>query len=137
MKDNTGKVLGAASEIHELLRASYPAVDFQVFGDEAEKGDAVAEQLQKGRESGDFRDAPYFFDTTLAEAQASSCSGKTIGAPMLGLGSNGCGVACEATTYPKSCVAFANFKVDGSDDLCFLFEAVADVERFEKPESLV
>lgn len=137
INDNTGALLGSAAEVHELLRASYPAVDYQVFGDEAEKGDAVAEQLQKGRQSGDFRDAPYFFDTTLAEAQATSCSGKTIGAPMLGLGSNGCGVACEATVYPRPCVAFANYKVDGSDDLCFLFDEVRDVERFEKPASFL
>lgn len=137
MKDNTGKVLGFAAEIHDLLRSSYPAVDFKVFGDEAEKGDAVAEQLQKERESGDFRDAAYSFDKTLAEAQSSSCSGKAIGAPMLGLGLNGCGVACEATVYPSPCVAFANYKVDGSDDLCFLFEEVQDVERFEKPASFI
>jgi hypothetical protein len=137
MQDNTGKVLGFAAEIHDLLRASYPAVDFKVFGDEAEKGDAVAEQLQKERESGDFRDAAYAFDKTLAEAQASSCSGKAIGAPMLGLGLNGCGVACEATVYPSNCQAFANYKVDGSDDLCFLFSEVQDVERFEKPASFL
>lgn len=135
MKANVGALLGSAAETHELLRASYPAVDFEVFGDAAEKGDAVAEQLQKDRQAGDFRAAPYFFDTTLGDAQATSCSGKTIGAPMLGLGSNGCGVACEATVYPKSCVAFANYKVDGSDDLCFLFEEVQDVERFTEPAS--
>ena len=53
---------------------------------------------------------------------------------MVGLGENGCGIACEQTLYPAKCLGFSHYQVEGKEDLCFLFSEVIDVEVFEKPE---
>jgi len=125
------KVLGFAEEIHDLCRAAYPATDFASFGDEPQSGDGVAKALNSDAKASDFRPAPYSLgQKETGDEHATSCSGKIINVPMVGLGENGCGLACEQTVFPTKCVAFASFKVAGSDDLCFLFSEVDDVETF-------
>ena len=84
---------------------------------------------------GDYRLASYAMGEKLMQPQATTCSGPVIGMPMVGLGENGCGIACEHTVSPAKCVAFAHYQVDGKEDLCFMFSDVTDVETFEEPAS--
>merc|ERR1719321_339396 len=71
------------------------------------------------------------------EPAASTCTGTSIGLPMVGLGDNGCGIVCEETVYPEKCVGYGHYQVDGKEDLCFIFSEIKDVETFEPPASLV
>jgi hypothetical protein len=139
MKANMGSVISMAVATHEQVKLAYPVVDSVSFGDAPDTGDAAAMKLQPlldGAEQKlpDFRVASYAFDTTYAPAQ-SSCTGKVIGLPMMGLGQAGCALACEATVYPDSCVAYSFYMVTGGDDICFMLKEVDVVETFVGPEA--
>merc|ERR1719355_18263 len=79
-----------------------------------------------------FRVASYAFDTTY-EPAASSCTGVSTGSPMMGLGKDGCALACEATVYPDVCVGFSFYTLTGADDICFMFADIEIVETFIAP----
>jgi len=132
IKDTEGQVLGFAAGIHDLVMSVHPAADYQAFG-ELPSQDMLVKQVKSGTEATDFRLAPYAMGEAKLEPEASTCSGKTIGRPMISLGLNGCGIACEQTLYPEKCVAFSHYQVEGTEDLCFLFSDVDDVETFEPP----
>jgi len=131
-KETQGDVLSHAESIRELVKLAYPAVD-EVFGEEPAEGDGVAQALYKGGDSQGYRDVSYAMGARDMEPQASTCSGKAIGVPMLGLGLTGCRLACEQTLYPEKCVAIAHHQVQAYDSLCFMFSDVTDVETFEEP----
>jgi len=135
MKQMTPVVLGAAGSIHALVTDAYPPADKVVFGDEPDSADGVAVALAKGTEPNDFRIAPYALGDTTYEPAASSCTGPVIGLPKVGLGSDGCAVACENTLFPAKCVAFTSYTIDGFTDLCYLLSNVIDVETFECAEA--
>jgi len=136
IKENDSKVHKAALSIHSLVKAAYPAVDYKVFGEDV-ADDQLATDLKGGFRAGDYRLASYAMGETQLVPQATTCSGKAVGMPMLGLGENGCGVACEQTVYPTKCVAFSHYEVEGKEDLCFMFADVDDVEAFEEPAALM
>jgi hypothetical protein len=136
IKENDDKVHKAAQAIHKLVKASYPAVDYEVFGEDVSK-DSLAKDLEGGFVANDYRLATYAMGERDLTPQGVTCSGKAVGAPMLGLGLNGCGVACENTVFPTKCVAFSHYEVEGKEDICFMFADVTDVEAFEEPASLV
>lgn len=141
MQDTNAVVLGEAAAIHDLILAAYPAADANIFGDEPSKGDVIAIKLAalvgdannsaSGEVPVDFRNASYSMGDTEAAPDMQSCYGDVINVPMVGLGSTGCGIACENTVYPKKCQAFSLYKVEGEVDLCFLFSEVKDFETFE------
>jgi len=132
-KETQGDVLSHAESIRELVKRAYPAVDFEVFSDEPAEGDGVAQALHEGDDTQNYRDVSYAMGARDMEPQASTCSGKAIGVPMVGLGLTGCRLACEQTLYPEKCVAIAHHQVQTYDDLCFMFSDVTDVETFEEP----
>jgi len=120
-------------DIHELVKRAYPASQYQAFGGD-ELVDSLAKELRSGAKAHDFRLASYAMGQRELEPPASLCSGKTIGLPKLGLGENGCGIACEQTLFPTKCLGFTHFQVDGTEDVCFLFSEMDDVEIFDDPE---
>lgn len=127
-----GKVERAADDIYDLIIATYPALDYEDLGDSFTDRNSLVKAVKNGSEAVDFRLAPYAFGD-LSEPEASSCSGQALGMPMVALGVNGCAIVCQEIVYPEMCVAFAHYEVSGSDDLCFLFSDVTDVETFEPP----
>jgi len=141
MKATMGGVVSGATATHDAIIAAYPAFDQVVFGDEPDGGDAAAMKLKPlidGEEQklADFRVASYAFDTTYEPAQ-SSCTGVSTGAPMMGLGKDGCALACEATVYPDVCVGFSFYTLTGADDICFMFADIEIVQTFTGPEALI
>merc|ERR1719262_1118600 len=141
MKKTVGAVVSGASATHDEIIKAYPPTDQVVFGDEPDGGDAAAMKLKPlidGEEQKlpDFRVASYAFDTTYEPAH-SSCSGVTTGLPMMGLGKDGCALACEATVYPDVCVGFAFYTLTGADDLCFMHMDIETVQTFTGPESFL
>lgn len=134
MKQMTTVVLGKAGSIHADVVDAYPPADKVVFGDEPDSADQVATALAKGIKAEDYRTAPYAYGDTEYAPQATSCEGPTIGLPKVGLGTDGCAVACEGTLFPEKCVAFTSYSMDGLTDLCFLHSNVITVEAFECQE---
>merc|ERR1719321_1257838 len=138
MKATVGGVVTGATATHDAIIAAYPAFDQVVFGDEPDGGDAAAMKLKplvdgEEQKEADFRVASYAFDTTYSPAH-SSCSGVSTGLPMMGLGKDGCALACEATVYPDVCVGFSHYTLTGADDICFMFADIQTVETFTGPE---
>jgi len=127
-----GKVHTFASKIHDLVKLVYPASSYNPIGTDPVK-DTLGKDFSLGANSSDFRLASYAMGEQTLVPQGLSCSGDVIGMPMLGLGANGCALACEHTVYPAKCVGFAHYEVDATDDLCFMFSDVRDVETFEEP----
>jgi hypothetical protein len=141
MKGTVGGVVTGATATHDAIIAAYPAFDQVVFGDEPDGGDAAAMKLKPlidgdEQKEADFRVASYAFDTTYEPAH-SSCTGVSTGAPMMGLGKDGCALACEATVYPDVCVGFSFYTLTGADDICFMFADIETVETFTGPEALL
>jgi hypothetical protein len=138
MKANTGAVVSGAAATHETLKLAYPVVDQVTFGDEPDGGDAAAMKL-KGLVDGDeqveadYRVASYAYDKKY-DAKQSSCQGSVIGLPLVGLGQDGCALACEATVYPDMCVGYSFYTLTGADNLCFMLKDIAVVETFTCPE---
>lgn len=142
-KATQGDVLSRAEDIHDLVKSFYPTADV-AFGDEVAKGDGVAEALMKREENGtpnddkpNYRNAAYAMGATDMQPQASTCTGKMIGPPRVGLGLTGCRIACDQMLFPEKCVALGHYQVEGYDDLCFIFSDVTDVETFEEPAGAV
>jgi len=133
-KDTQGDLLNEAKKISEMLRLFYPNVDAS-FGDEPAEHDGIAQALSKRTADtpNNYRGAAYAKGATDMEPQASTCSGKMTGKPMVGLGLTGCRLACEQTLYPEKCVAIGHYQVQAYDDLCFMFSDVTDIETFEAP----
>jgi len=129
-----GEVRTNAKEVYDFVVAAYPANPYEYDG---QAQVAMAKKLATDYQAQDYRLASYAMGEKSLEPQGSSCSGDAVGMPMVGLGLNGCGVVCEQTLYPTKCVAFAHYQVDGSDDLCFMFSDVQDVETFEEPAGLL
>merc|ERR1719324_1005780 len=134
-----GVVVSGAAAIHAEIIAAYPVADQVVFGDAPDGGDAAAMKLKPfvdGEElkEPDFRPGSYAFDTAYAPAH-STCDGITTGLPMMGLGKDGCALACEATVYPDVCVGFSHYTLTGADDICFMFADIQNVETFTGPSS--
>merc|ERR1719443_24598 len=141
MKTATAEVLGLAAEIHFLNQLAYPISDEVVFGDAPDSADAMAAMMARVRQAKkdgkdtfqdiNFREVPYALGETTFEPEASSCTGPTIGSPIMGMGLAGCAAACDATVAPDNCLAFALYAV-GSDskDVCVLSEDVKAVETF-------
>jgi len=141
MKATVGAVVSGAAAAHDAVKLAFPVVDPVCFGDDVDGGDAAAVGVQKlmdgeDRES-DFRSGPYAFGNTVYEAPQSSCTGPVIDSPMIGLGQAGCAAACEATVYPKQCVAYSFYTLTDADDLCFLLEDIHRLETFKCPEALL
>merc|ERR1719321_1322140 len=141
MKQTVGAVVSGAAATHDEIIAAYPAFDQVVMGDDPDGGDAAAMKLKPlidgdAQKEADFRVASYAFDTTYAPAH-SSCSGVSTGLPMMGLGKDGCALACEATVYPDVCVGFSHYTLTGADDICFMLADVEDVETFTGPSALL
>jgi|Transcript_76533 hypothetical protein len=59
----------------------------------------------------------YFVDKEY-ESNPTTCSGASVGEPIVSESPDGCASACDAAIH--SCVGFQYFK-DGEDELCFLF----------------
>jgi len=133
---NDHPVVLEAKKIYDLVMASYPAANYDAL-DMKEK-DILHKYLKDPSKKviKDYRDASYAFSTTM-EPEASTCSGDLIGLPKISLGLNGCGLACDQTLFPKVCVGFGFYQVDGTEDLCFLFSAVANVEVFMPPAMML
>jgi len=139
MKKTVGAVVSGATATHDEIIKAYPVFDQVVFGDAPDGGDAAAMKLKSlvdgdEQKEADFRVASYAFDTTYEPAH-SSCSGVSTGLPMMGLGKDGCALACEATVYPDVCVGFSHYTLTGADDICFMFADVQNVETFTGPEA--
>jgi len=134
MKPTTTEVLGLATEMHFINQLSYPLADQVVFGDAPDSGDSLgtmlAREKAKPTENINFRDAPFAMGETNFEPEGSSCSGPTIGAPLMGMGLAGCAAACEATVSPQNCKGFSVYDLDGKTDLCLLLEDVDAIETF-------
>jgi hypothetical protein len=129
---NDHGVVQEAKKIYDLVMASYPAADYDPL--DGKEKDILAKYLKDDSKKvvKDYRDASYAFDTTMAP-EASTCAGALIGLPKISLGVNGCGLACDQTLHPQKCVGFGHYQVDGTEDLCFLFSSVKDVEVFMPP----
>lgn len=132
MKKLTGPVLGAAQSVNSAIRLAYPAVS-ELLGDEPDPSDGVGVALAKEDSSFDYRSASYSFDEKFA-AGLSSCKGPLIGSPVYGVSVHDCGTICSATVYPKKCVGFSYYSVDGGD-LCFLLEDIHELMTFECPDA--
>merc|ERR1719321_1410823 len=139
MKATVGGVVTGATATHDEIIKTYPAVDQVTFGDEPDGGDAAAMKLKSlvdgdEQKEPDFRVASYAFDRGYEPAM-SSCTGPVVGLPMLGLGSKGCALTCEATVYPDVCVGYSFYTLTGADDLCFMHMDIETVETFTGPEA--
>jgi hypothetical protein len=151
MKKTTTPVMEFAAEMHKLDKLAYPPIDTATFGDDPDPADPVAMKLatEGSAEGFDFRPASYSWDTAgrnTADAfvsDSSSCVGPVIGLPVVGLGLTQCAKVCEATVFPKTCVAFSfhtlyeDEMVDGKglSDLCFLLEDIKTLETWKCPDS--
>lgn len=137
INENKGKVSRAAGSIFDLVIDTYPAAPYEEFGDTFTDKNLLVKELKSEREVTDFRVAPYAMgpDYWNLEPPATSCDGEVIGLPKVSLGLNGCAIVCDQTLYPKACVGFAHYQVSGTDDLCYLFSDVGNVDTFEPPEA--
>lgn len=129
MKELTGKVLVKAQELFELNKLAYPAIS-TLLGEEPDPSDGVGVALADDTGNFDYRPAAYSIDSGFAPG-LSSCTGTTIGLPMVGLSTTGCGTACSATVYPEKCVGFNYYTTGDGDGLCFLLSSVKDLTTFE------
>jgi len=145
MKATTTPVMEFAAAMSKTAKLAYPPMGTATFGDDPDPADPVAMKLAtEGSADGfDFRPASYAWDTTFPSDVASCSGGPLIGLPIVGLGLPQCAKACEATEFPKTCIAFSHYtlyedeRVDGKglSDLCFLFEDVLTLETFTCPSA--
>jgi len=127
MKELTGPVLGEAETMFGYVNLAYPAAS-SLLGDEPDPSDGVGVALAAEDASFDFRQASYSIDKAFP-AGMSTCTGPVIGSPIVGLSATQCGKACEATVYPKKCVAFSYYAVDSSH-LCFMLSDIKELMTF-------
>jgi len=133
MKEFTPKVLVESQKMFEMVKGAYPPV-FEMLKDDPEPTDYASVALTKDDGFKDmYQHAAYATDNSFPPG-LSTCSGPTIGSPMVGLSAEECGKVCTATDYPDKCVAFVYYTVEAKDkprDLCILLSDITSLTTFD------